>query len=95
MWSIRRRIMRISWTEKKYGRIQMIPTQNHQKNTTTIFGHTNSADGLEKQILSEKICDTKSRGRQNTIYTDSENNLVSRKESANNQFIRITEVRED
>ena len=54
--------MRISWTEKKSnevvmekGRIQTIPTQNHQKKTTTIFGHINRADGLEKQILSEKI----------------------------------------
>ena len=43
MWYIRR-IMRISWTEKKSneevmenGWIQKIPTQNHQKKTITVF----------------------------------------------------------
>ena len=50
--------------------IQKNPTQNHQKKTTTIFGHVNRADGLEKQILSGKTCGTKSRGRQRTQYTD-------------------------
>ena len=59
MWYIRR-IMRISWTEK-------IPTQNIRKRLQ-FFGHINRADGLEKQILSGKICGTKSRGRQRTKY---------------------------
>ena len=51
------------------GWIQKIHTQNHQKKTTTIYGHINGADGLEKQILSGKICGTKSRGRKRTKYT--------------------------
>ena len=59
----------------------MIPTQNHQKKTTTIFGHINRADGLEKQILSGKICGNKSRERHRTKYTASLNNFVARKES--------------
>ena len=60
----------------------------------TIFGHINRADGLEKQILSEKIYGTKSKGRQRTKYTDSLNNSVTRKESPNNELIRRTDDRE-
>ena len=48
------------------------------------FWHLIRADGLEKQILSGKICGTKSEGRQRTKYTDSLNNFVTRKESPNN-----------
>ena len=77
------------------GWIQKIPSQNHRKKTTTIFwGHINRADGLEKQILSGKICGTKSRERQCTKYTDSLNNFVTRKESPNNELIRRTGDRE-
>ena len=71
------------------------PTQNHQKDTTTIFGNTNRADGLEKQILSGKICGTKSKGRLRIKYIDSLNNVLARKESANNEIIRRTDDRED
>ena len=78
------------------GRIQKIPTQNHQKKDGYNFlGHINRADGLEKQILSGKICGSKSRGRQRTKYTDSLNNLVARKESSNNGVIRRSDGRED
>ena len=65
------------------------------ENTTTIFGHINRADGLAKQILSGNICGTKSRGRQHTKYTDSLNDLVTRKESTNDELIRRTDDRED
>ena len=57
MW-YNRRIMRISWTEKKSnevkrrsngnGPIQKIPTQNHEKKTLKYFGHINRAHGLER-----------------------------------------------
>ena len=50
---------------------------------------------LEKQILSGKICGTKSKGRQRTKYTDSLNNFVTRKESPNNELIGRTNDRED
>ena len=39
------------------------------------LGHLIRADGLEKQILSGKICGTKSIGRQRTKYTDRLNNF--------------------
>ena len=59
------------------------------------MGHINRADGLEKQILSGKICGSKSRGRQRTKYTDNLNNFVARKESSNNDVIRRSDGRED
>ena len=75
--------------------VRKIPTQNHQKKTTTIFWHINRADWLEKQILSGKICGIKSRGRQCTKYTDSLSNYVMRKEYSNNELIWRTDNRED
>ena len=48
-----------------------------------IHVYINRADGLEKQILSGKICGTKSRERQRTKYTDSLNIFLTRKESPN------------
>ena len=58
MWYIRR-IMRISWTEKNKNQEVMEMTEYKRfllktirKKTTSIFGHINRADGLEKQILS-------------------------------------------
>ena len=94
MWYIRR-IMRISWTEKTSNEEVMEMAgykrpllETIRKRQLQFFGHINRADGLEKQILSGKICGTKSRGRQRTKYTDSLNNLVTRKESPNNELIR-------
>ena len=86
----------MDWKEVKRrsngnGWIQKIPTQDHQKKTTTVFGHINRANGLEKQILSGKICGAESRGKQRTKYTDSLNNFVTRKESPNNELIRRTD----
>ena len=69
--------------------MQKIPTQNHQKRQLQFFGHINRASGLEKQILSGKICGTKSRGRQYAKYIDSLNNFETRKESPNNDDFAI------
>ena len=66
-----------------------------RKRQLQFLGHINRVGGLEKQILSGKICGTKSRGRQRTKYTDSLNNFVTRKESPNNELIMITDDRED
>ena len=66
-----------------------------EKDNYNFLGHINRAGGLEKQILSGKICGTKNRGRQRTKYTDSLNNFVRRKESPNNDLIRRTDDRED
>ena len=93
--------MRISWTEKMSNEEVMEMAGYKRfllktiiKRQLQIFGHVNRADGLKKQILSGKICGTKSRGRQRTKYTDSLNNFVTRKESPNNELIRRTDDRE-
>ena len=74
MWYIRR-IMRISWTEKKSNQaiMEMVVYKRSLLKTVSkrqlqFCGHINRADGIEKQILSRKICGIKSRGRlaQNT-----------------------------
>ena len=85
-----RRIMIISWTEKKSNEEVMEMAgykrsllKTIRKRQLQFFGHINRADGLEKKILSGKICGTKSSGRQRTKYTDSLNNFVPRKESLN------------
>ena len=94
--------MRISWTEKKSNEevVEMAGylrslLKTIRKKATTIFGHINRADGLEKQILNGKICGIKTRGRQRTKYTDILNNFVTRKESPNIELIRRTDDRED
>ena len=66
-----------------------------RKRQLQFFGHINRADGLEKQILSGKICGTKSRRRQRTKYTDSLNNFATKKESPTNKLIGRTDDRED
>ena len=93
--------MRILWTEKKSNEevIEMAGykrslLKNHQKKTTTIFGHIYRADGLEKQILSRKIYGNKSRGRQRTKYTDCLNNFVTGKEYPNNELIMRADDRD-
>ena len=48
--------------------------------------------------MNGQICDTKSRGRQRTKYTDTSdslNNFVTTKESPNSKLIRRTDDRED
>ena len=72
------------------GRIQKIPTQNHQKKTTTIFlVYKQSEWNRKANDLNGEICGTKSRGRQRTKYTDSANNFL------NNELTRRTDDRED
>ena len=66
-----------------------------RKGQLQFFGHINRAGGLEKQILSGKICGCKSRGRQRTEYTDSLKNFVTRKESPNIELITTTDDGED
>ena len=94
--------MRISWTEKKsIEKVMEIAGYKRpllktiRKRQLQFFGNINRADGLEKQILSGKICGTKSRGRHRTKYTDSLNNFVTRKESPNIELIKRTDDKED
>ena len=55
----------------------------------------NRALGLEMQISSGKICDTKKKRKTRCKYTDSLNNFVTRKEYQNNELLKRTDDRED
>ena len=97
--------MRIPWTEKKSseevmelaGYKRSPYSKPAEKDDYNFLGiKTELVDcGLEKQILSGKICGTKSKGRQCTKYTDSLNNFVTRKESPNNELIKRNDDREE
>ena len=101
MWFVRR-IMKISWTEKKsneevmhsagYRRCLM---NNIRKRQLDFFGHINRADGIERQILCGKISGTRSRGRQRTKFTDSLNRFKTGSSSPINELIRETGNREE
>ena len=62
-----RRLMRISWTERKSNEevIEMTEYKRSllkiiRKRQLKFFEHINRGDGLEKQTLSEQMCGTKS-----------------------------------
>ena len=71
------------------------PLKTIRKKKLQFFGHMSRADGLEMQILSGEICDTKSKEKPDAKYTDSPNNFLTRKEYPNNELIKRTDDRED
>ena len=78
--------MNTSWTEMKskeevmeMARYKTSLLKIIRNRRLQLFGHIKRANGQENQILSGKICGTKSRGRQRTKYTDSLINFVTRK----------------
>ena len=101
MWFIRR-IMKVSWTERKtneevmgmagYKRSLIKTIRERQLN---FFGHINRANRLEKQLLCGKVNGTKSRGRQRMKYTESLNMYATKKEISNNELIGRTRDREE
>ena len=101
MWFIRR-ILKISWTEKKSNEEVMNMSGYKRSLLNTIrkrqlefFGHLNRADGLEKQLLCGKISGVRSRGRQRTKYTESLNRFTTQKQSPINELIRRSDNRDE
>ena len=102
IWFIRR-IMKVSWTEKKtneevmrmagYSR-SLLNTINERR--LKFFGHIMRSDGLEKCLMLGKIPGKKSRGRQRTKYTDNLNKITANHNIRTTvDLIRKTECRED
>ena len=97
MWFIRR-MLRVSWTEKKtndavlddagVGR-SLIKTI--RKRQLQFLGHLNRAKGLEHLVLTGKIEGKRSRGRQRTKYLNSLNNWTTKNELNNNGFLRASD----
>ena len=100
MWYIRR-ILRISWTEKKTNEevLEMAECTRSllkviRQRQLKFFGHVNRSDRLEKKLLCGKINGRKGRGRQRTKYTDSLSSFVTGKKSTI-QLMRGTDDKEE
>ena len=101
IWFIRR-IMKISWKDKKSNEEVMNISgykrsliKTVRKRQLKFLGHVIRADRLEKQLLCGKINGTRSRGRQRTKYTDSLNNFTTRKQSSINDLICKADNRDE
>ncbi|GFO25476.1 eukaryotic translation initiation factor 3 subunit f [Plakobranchus ocellatus] len=98
MWFIRR-MMRISWTEKKSNELvlkeanlerSLIKTIRHRQ--TQFLGHICRHKGLEHLAITGKIEGKRSRGRQRITFIENLKSWAIGKGS-NNKFIRLTENR--
>ena len=99
MWFLRR-LMRISWTERKTNEevLQLAGTKRSlmkaiRKRQLRFVGHINRKNELEKVVLCGKIAGRRDRGRQRISYIDSLNTFATRKRMPNNQFIRLADDR--
>ncbi|GFN81784.1 eukaryotic translation initiation factor 3 subunit f [Plakobranchus ocellatus] len=96
MWFIRR-MMKISWTEKKSNELVLKEANLERSLIKTIrqlqfLGHICRHKGLEHLAITEKIEGKRSRGRQRLTFIE---NLKSRAigKGSNDNFIRLTENR--
>ena len=102
IWFIRR-IMKVSWTERKTNEEVMHMAGYRRSLLNTIherqlkfFGHIMRADSLEKRLMEGKILGRKGRGRQRTKFTDNLNKITVNHNINNTiDLIRKTECRED
>ena len=101
MWFIRR-ILRISWTEKKTNiavlneaGINRSLIQTIRKRQMQFLGHLNRHKGLEHLVLTGKIEGTRSRGQQRLNFLNCLNLWVTNKEKDNISFLRVSEDREE
>ncbi|GFN77205.1 RNA-directed DNA polymerase from mobile element jockey [Plakobranchus ocellatus] len=98
MWFIRR-MMRISWTEKKSNELVLKEANLERSLIKTIrqrqpqfLGHMCRHKGLEHLAITGKIEDRRSRGRQKITFIENLKPWAIGK-GRNNDFIRLTETR--
>ncbi|GFN91410.1 endonuclease-reverse transcriptase [Plakobranchus ocellatus] len=98
MWLIRR-MMRISWTEKRSNELVLKEANLERSLIKTIrqrqlefLGHINRHKGLEPLAITGKIEGKRSRGRQRITFIENLKSWAIGKGS-NNNFIRLTENR--
>ena len=100
MWFIRR-MLRISWTEKK-SNTEVMEEAGYQrsliktirKRQMQFLGHICRKDGIEKHVLCGKIEGKRSRGRQRNLFINSLNKYATDGTITNAELIRRTEDRE-
>ena len=101
MWFIRR-ILRISWKEKKTNEavlkeVNMERTlmKTIRKRQMQFLGHLYRQKGIEHLALTGKIEGKRSRGRPRTTYLQSLNHWGNEKKQSNVQFLRLAEQRNE
>ena len=99
MWFIRR-MLKISWTEKKTNdavleeaRLRRSLMKTIRKRQMQFLGHLYRHKGLEHLALTGKIEGKKSRGRQRITYLNNLNHSITKKEQNNIGFFRLSEDR--
>ena len=100
MWFFRR-MLRISWTEKRSNESILEETNQERSLINTIrkrqlifLGHICRHRGLEFLSLTGKIEGKRSRGRQRITFLESLNSWVTGNNKDNLTFLRMTENRE-
>ena len=101
MWFIRR-MLRISWTEKKTTNAVLAEAdtkrsliQTIRKRQMQFLGHLNRHKGLEHLALTGKIDGNRSRGKQRLNFLNSLNVWATNREKDNISFLRVSEDREE
>ena len=103
MWFIRR-MLRVSWTEKKTNKavlddagVKRSLIKTIRKRQLQFLGHLNRHKGLEHLALTGKIKGKRSQGRQRIKYLNSLNKWTTRNQEVkldNNTFLRISDDRD-
>ena len=96
MWFLRR-ILKISWTEKKSNQKVLEMANKERSMLKTIrkrqmkfMGHVYRKGGMEHLSMTGKIEGKRSRGRQRLTYVDSLNTWATQKQMSNNQFMNAS-----
>ena len=101
MWFLRR-MLGISWTEKKTNLevLEQAETkrsliQTIRKRQLQFLGHLNRHKCIEHLALTGKIEGKKSKGRPRITYLNNLNSWVTKKEKSNISFLRVSDQREE
>lgn len=101
MWFLRR-MLKISWTEKK-SNAEVLTTagttrsliKTIRKRQMTFLGHVYRKNGIESLAVCGKISGRRDRGRQRLTYVESLNQWATNKSVTNNDFLKTANNREE
>ena len=101
MWFLRR-MLRISWTEKKtneevlkQAETKRLLIRTIRKRQMQFVGHLNRHKCIEHLALTGKIEGKKGKGRPRKTYLNSLNSWVTKKELSNINFLRLSDQRDE
>ena len=100
MWFLRR-LLRISWKEKKSNEVVLKEAgvgrsliRTIRKRQMQFLGHLNRHKGLEHLALTGKLEGKRGRGRPRATYLENLNRWVTGKDQDNMSFLRLSEQRD-